>query len=494
MGKLLCRILIAICLISVAAYAQDDGPPPEPLDIPPGAALSLPDAIELALQKNPGLDAFALDIRAADARMRQARLLPNPELSMELEDIRWTRGPSERSRTSSFSVTGTGWENEKAQGAHSGLSESEFTISIAQAIELGGKRSKRVAFAREEKQLVLWDYEAARADVAAQAGRAFVSLLAAQENLELRKELMDLAGKVTHVAQLRVEAGKASPLESTKAEVALASTKVAYGQALHGLHAARVRLSATWGEISPKFDKAEGTLKAAYALPEIEALTRSIEENPDMARWASEIAFRDAGIKLERSQRFPDLTLEFGFKTVGQGSRSTRRYGVDTGGAPGWSRTDSRPSNYHDNTFTAGLSIPLPIFNRNQGNIAVAKAMAARAGKMRRHTEVLIHAALVQAYEEAAAALAAVEILRGESLPKATDVYHKTQIGYREGKFDYLDVLDAQRTLFDARTSELDALAHFHLAAVDIERLTGQPLADTAEHTPLGDTENSHEK
>ena len=487
MGKLN-TIAIAVCLSCVTAYAQKDAPPPERPDIPRDGALSLRNAIELALQENPGLAAFALDIRAADARVRQAGLLPNPELSMEIEGIRWAPGPAERSYSRSFSPSGTGWERTKKEGAHSGFHESEFTISIAQAIELGGKRSKRIAVARQEKQLVLWDYEAARADVVAETGNAFVRLLAAQKNLRLQKELMDLAGEVAHVAELRVEAGKASPLESTKAEVVLAATKVKYEQAVHSLHAARVRLSTTWGETAPRFDEAAGSLDAVHVLPGIDALAQRLDRNPDMARWASEIAFRDAGFALERSRRFPDLSLEFGFKTSGLAGRKTRSYG--SGASRAW-----KESGYDadvDNTFVAGLSIPLPIFDRNQGNIAVAEAMAAKAGKLRRETEVLLHAALVQAHEEAAAALAAVEILRSESLPKAGDVYRKTQIGYREGKFDYLNVLDAQRTLFDARTAELDALAGFHLAVVDLERLTGEPVANNAGQDAPPGMENSH--
>ena len=141
-------------------------------------ALTLPEALSLALRQSPALAAFSWDIRAADAMIEQAGLRPNPQLSVELEEVRWSPGPSGRKRSSALSGPPVGmpavsWERERIQGARSGFRESELTISIAQPIQLGKKRAKRIAAAERKKELILWDYQAARADVLAQTAADF---------------------------------------------------------------------------------------------------------------------------------------------------------------------------------------------------------------------------------------------------------------------------------------------------------------------------------
>ncbi len=163
------------------AVAQADAPAEDT------SALTLQDALLRALRQSPTLAAFTWDIRAADAMIQQAGLKRNPSLSLAAEEVRWTAGPAEKTRSTTLagalgggglSVPSVTWEREKMEGPHSGFSESEFTLSIAQPIELGKKRAKRIALAEQQKELVHWDYEAARADVLAQTATHFVEVLA----------------------------------------------------------------------------------------------------------------------------------------------------------------------------------------------------------------------------------------------------------------------------------------------------------------------------
>ena len=182
--------------------------------------LSLQDALALAMEQSPRLTAFQWDIRAADARILQAGLKPNPELSVEAEEVRWTSGPSRRTRTSGIGKTPIlSWEQEREQGTRSGFGESEVTVAVGQIIELGAKRARRVLVANREKDTLLWDYEIARADVLAETARAFVGALAAQQRLALLDELVRLAQEAANTTERRVTAGAASPLENNRAEV-----------------------------------------------------------------------------------------------------------------------------------------------------------------------------------------------------------------------------------------------------------------------------------
>ncbi|MCP4642061.1 MAG: TolC family protein, partial [bacterium] len=251
-------------------------------------------------------------------------------------------------------------------------------------------------------------------------------------------------------------------------------------------------ISTTWGAKDALFGEAAGGLSDASPLPSVNELTDSITRNPDIARWASELAFREANVELERARRIPDVTVELGFKSTGLSDRKVRHYGWDSAGAFEWARSEIGYDSDRDNSLVLGVSVPLPLFDRNQGNIAEAEAMSGKTGELRRQTELAVHAALVDAYEDAAAALAVLDTLHQEAIPKAVDVCEKTQIAYREGKFSYLDVLDAQRTLSEARTAELEALAQFHHAATDMERFTGRSLVPSAEHAARNEPEKAH--
>jgi cobalt-zinc-cadmium efflux system outer membrane protein len=466
------------------------------------STLTLGQAIGLVLARNPRLRAFSWDIRVADARILQAGLRPNPELSVEVEDVRWTAGPSRETRTRLLSGAlerstvvipqgggqpalelpvlnanpVAGWENEKEQGARSGFSEAEITVSLAQVIELGGKRARRVAAAEGEKRTVLWDYEAARADVVAEAAQAFVAVLADQERLRLQEELAQFAEEVARVIGLRVQAGQVSPLEQNRADMAVTTALIARDRAASRLTASRGQLAALWESRAPKFRSVTGDLAAVSRVPTLDDLTEELERNPDIARWAAELASREAQFLSERAERVPDLTVEFGIRSTGLPDATTKRYGFDSPGAFGFSRSDSRFDARRDTSLVLGFSLALPVFDRNQGNIAAAEYLVSKAGAERRATESAVWAALVAARESAAAAASEAAALSEDVMTRAQDTFMKTRHGYQQGKFGYLDVLDAQRSLFDVRTSRLDALERYHAAVVDIERLTGRSL------------------
>lgn len=130
----------------------------------------------------------------------------------------------------------------------------------------------------------------------------------------------------------------------------------------------------------------------------------------------------------------------------------------------------------NDSALVAGVSIPLPVLNRNQGNIAAAHQRLTKAMEERRAAEVLVTTALNSAYQSLAAVQAEVTTLRQEVLPGAQSAFEAVSRGYRLGKFGFLDVLEAQRTLFGAKAQYLRALASYHQAVAEVERLIGEPV------------------
>lgn len=402
----------------------------------PSGAITLAQALALALTKSPNLASFGWEVRAREAATLQSGLLPNPEIDVQVENF-------------------------AGGGELRGLEGSETTIQLSQVIQLAGKRSKRTRVAALERDLASWDYEAKRLDVVTEGTKAFVGLLAAQEQLALTEELVRLAQEVFDTVSARVQAGKVSPIEETKAGVALAKSRIERGRADRRLASSRKRLAATWGSTSPTFEKVVGKLDEVKPIPSIEQLAKRVSGNPDIARWSEEIEQRRAVLELEQALRIPDLTLGGGIR---------------------------RLNATNDDTYVFGLSIPLPFFNRNQGGILEARYELARGESEQSLAFTRVNEELAEAYRELSSAFMEATSLKEKVLPGAKKSFEATAEGYRQGKFGFLDVLDAQRTFFEARREYIGALAAYHIAAAEVERSVGISLENTRE-IPEKDTQ-----
>ncbi|RJX34078.1 MAG: TolC family protein [Desulfurivibrio sp.] len=383
--------------------------------------LTLADALSLAIRHNPTLAAFAEEIRARDAAALQAGLPPNPDLDLELENF--------------------GGQDELQD-----LEGAETTIALSQLIELGGKRSKRRQVASLEKELAGWDYRSSKLDVLAATARSFIQVLAAQQQVALNQELVSLAEKTQAAVGERVEAGKVSPLENSRVQVELAAARSEANRAQRELAAARLRLGAAWGMAPVKFDRVVGDLAAVQPLPPAETVQDLLADNPDLLRWQSERERHEAALALASSQALPDLSLKVGVRN--------------------FQDTDS-------NALMVGIQVPLPFFNRNQGGVAEARAKLRKSRELQQAAEAELRTGLGETWQMLTAAYVEAVTIRDQILPGAQEAYEATAFGYREGKFDLLEMLDSQRTLFTVKRQYLQALETYHLAQTELQRFTG---------------------
>jgi len=390
----------------------------------PTGVITLRKALVLALMHNPELKAFSWDVRVSEARKLQASLWPNPELEVEVEEV---GGPGERS----------------------GFGAAETTIQLSQLIEMGSKVKKRVKVATLAKKLAGLDYEAKRLDVFTEVTKAFIEVLSAQQRFKLTEELLQLSKEMVDTVTKRVDAGKDSPLEKTKADVAYSNVKIQHRQAVQNLEFARKQLASTWAGQKPNFESIAGKLELLSPLPSIDQLTDLISQNPDIARWALEIDKGKASLELEKANAISDITI--------------------SGGMQRFNETD-------DNAIVFGISIPLPISDRNQGGKREAAYTLARAREERRAAHTRIQMELVKAYQGLSNSYTEATELEKNVLQGAESVFEASRTGYSLGKLDYLHVLDAQRTLFQAKGQYIDALGAFHTAKTDVERLIGSPI------------------
>lgn len=394
--------------------------------------LTLRSAALLALQRNPELAAFAKEKRALGGVTLQAGLLPNPDLVIMAENA----GNLQRVNN----APGTTIKE---------VEQQDTTLRINQLIELGGKRAARVKAASLGEEVAGQAYEARRVELIAQVANVFTDVLAGQEQLRLAEESQQLAQRVVNIVSKRVQSGKVPPIEETKVEVTFSTTEIALVQAQRDLAAARKRLALLWGSSFPQFNKALGNLESLVALPSFEALAERALASPMALRAMKNMEQRKALLEVEQTRRIPNLTVIAGVLNHSQ-----------TGGT----------------TAVAGISIPLQIFDRNQGNLREAYQRVDKAMDEQMATELRLKTELTQAYEALSAAQNETRILRNNILPKARNAFEVTNKGYELGKFGFLEVLDAQRTLFQNQILYVRALANYQRLVNEIERLIAAPI------------------
>ena len=396
--------------------------PPSPAD--PNGALTLSEALSLALMHNPELRAFSWEVRASQARTLQAGLSPNPELDLEVEEVGGT-------------------------GERSGFDGSETTLQLSQLVELGDKRGKRTKVASVEEEISQRDYEAKRRQVSSDVAKAFVQALAAQERLSLSEEMLRLSGELVETVSQRVEAGKDSPVEKAKAAVVLANARIRHQQALKDLELSHKQLAATWGSTKPHFKGVSGLLSVA-PIPAMDGLTSLIQENPDVVRSSLAVDREKAALELEKAKAGSDITLSGGFQ---------------------------RFEEANDNAMVFGISVPLPISDRNQGGRLEATYNLAKAREQDKAVRTAVEMELAAAYQSLSNAHNEALELDANVLQNAGRLFDASKEGYNQGKLDYLELLDAQRTLFDVKEQYIEALISYHLAKADVERLIGRELS-----------------
>lgn len=408
-----------------AEYAAAETAAATGTEVSAPAVLRLTDALALALRGNPDLAAFSHEVRAAEARVLQAGVWPNPDIELEIQE---------------FDRGGKGFDS------------AETTVMLGQLFELGGKRRWRQRVAEAAGELAGWDYESKRLEVFTETARRFTKVVAAQVRLDLARASVGLAEQTSQAVGERVNAGKEPPLQASKSEAELEMARLDAREAEQGLEVARRNLAAMWGAERAEFEEVRGKLdQIPRVIPALDDLRPRLARNPGLARWTAELGLRRAALAAEKAARIPDLE-----------------------GAVGYLQFEEDGTE----AFTFGIGMPLPLFDRNQGNIAAAGHGLAKAQAERAAAEVGLAAELAAAHAALVVSHQRVAALHDKVVPAMEQAYQASLEGYQQGKFGFLDMLDAQRGLFEAQAALLDAQSGYQLAVIDIQKLTATNIED----------------
>ena len=388
----------------------------------PPKLLRLEVALGLAMGANPEISVALREQEATEGARIQAGVRHNPYISSEIQDTR--------------------------------SDTQQITLQFNQEIELGNKRESRLALADILHTKATAELDALKATIHANTVNAFYEVLVAQERLALSKSSFEVANAAVNAATKRVNAGKSSPVEETKSNIAASSAKIELNQSNSQLNSARKRLSALWGNPFPVFEQAYGDVENIPLVPSFENLLALLENAPAIVIANLEVSARGGSIKLARSQSTPNITISAGIV-------HNQELGL--------------------NQAILGLSAPIPLFDRNQGNVQEAVSLQYKAQDELIALKTQLATKLAGEHERLSVARLSAISLREEILPGAQNAFEAANKGFNAGKFNFLDVLDAQRTLFQAKSQYIQVLLDAHQAIAEIESILGHVVTHPAQ-------------
>lgn len=378
--------------------------------------VTLADALTRAQTRSPILTAAQAGVAAAEGRARQAGLTPNPEAGLQAENF-------------------------AGSGPYGSFGSAETTLTVSQRLELGGKRRTRAAAASAEVDAARISFAMAKADLSQEVTVRYAEALASEDRLVLARETAQRAEGLSSVATTLVESGREPPLRALRAEAASREAAAAVIAAEADALAARRALVSLWGE-------ANASVELADAAP-AERKTTLVDpgETLDVRLARAEKATAEAVIDRERAAGRPDLTVQAGVRRFEQ-----------TG----------------DSAVIVGFTAPIPVFDRNQGGVAAARADAVAAEAKARLALVRSVRTINDAEASLRAADARLAALDGKIVPQAQTAVDLARKGFEAGKFSLLEVLDAQAALTAARTDLIAARLDRAKALAALERAAAQ--------------------
>jgi cobalt-zinc-cadmium efflux system outer membrane protein len=385
--------------------------------------LTLQDVLHLADVLNPELAAERKAVDIATAAIWDAKLYPNPTLLAQIEDYPTTRGGS--------------------------FGDAKRVVGLGIPLVVSGRIGAATSLAEKERDVAALHFVWRRREILGGVQKAFIALLASRRNADLARETRDLAKSFHAVTDERFKAQAIPEMELLKAAVNLAKAEIDLKLVEKDLAVALKALHAAMGSFDFPKERFAGELGSRFTSASLEALRGQVlASHPLLEEAQCRKESSEAELSLARRERIPDPV----FEVLGG------RNGEDA------------------SIVEAGVSIPLPLFSRNQGKIAAAEA---RIRKAELEAEVIRNDLLLRltdAYRTFAVAQERVSVYQDDILPKAARALAQTDEGYRQGKFSLLDVLDAQRTLAEARIASSAGLADLNLAVAELEKLTGTRL------------------
>ncbi|MBA3723105.1 MAG: TolC family protein [Parachlamydiaceae bacterium] len=410
-----------ILLPTLSLYSQEEATenPSENISIQQNT-LDYDTAINRIISNSPKLKIAELEIQAAAADVQQVSMYPNPYFSYELDNI-------------------------GGSGDWNGADGSESTYQIDQPIELGGKRRLRRNLATYEYYAAVTEYDIIKTALLNMATKTYIDLIEAQEYLRLANEKKDIAEKSLEITLEKLNSGKVSSIKKARAEIALSKAESELTHASMVFLGAKETLSNLWGCQTADFDFAVYPFYMTNSPASLCDYIEEIDQKPELVQVYYESLAAKENVHLQRSNGIPDVTLSVGYITE---------------------------NNSRNQGFLLGVGLPLPVFDRNQGEIRRARADASKAVYIYEDVRRALTAKLTLAHKKLAQSYQNSQRLNQEPLKLAQQTCDLAQEGHQDGKFEYLEVLEMHKELIEIKENQIEILSEYHHKKADIDFLT----------------------
>ena len=385
-----------------------------------GEALSLPQAVARALAHNPAVRAGDRTIVAAERQADLSGLAPPWMVGADMENVGGTRSVA-------------------------GVQAAETTLRLGRVLERGGKRDARRAVGAIDIELSRNALDQTRLELASETTRRFVEVLADQARTTVAAQDLALAHELTATVHRWVQAGRSPESDLSLMQIAEERADIEVEHAAHELASARVSLAALWHTVEPDFDTVAGDLFELPVVPPYETLVARLPESPALRALVLDTRAAQARERVAAASAKPDVTVHVGVR---------------------------RLSTFNDTALIAGISLPLGSAKRSALSVAQSAAETEAADARAQAQQMDVRQRLFSTYQELLHARTAFEAHRDRMIPKAETALALTRKGFEAGRFSFVALSQAQRTLLELRNAQIDAAVRYHTLLTDIERMT----------------------
>jgi outer membrane protein, heavy metal efflux system len=406
-----CQLAISVfLLLPFSAQAVDK----------PTNTLTWQQAMALTMERNPALTAFGYQLTAQEGRLLQAGLKPNPEVAVTVDDA-------------------------FGSGNYNSMDSAESSLSISWLLE-GQQRRERVNSAKAQSAVLEVERDIGRLDAAANTARLYITAIALQVRQQQVQQALDVARQSVNVIQKRVNAGNSPAAEVARARIELSRLQLEQEDLEHELLVTYRQLAAQWGNSQPEFARVQGTLDDLPSVVDYNELQQRLRNNPRLEYFATKARVEESQLALAKAQARPQWRISAGVKHLAM--------------------TD-------DQAFVVGVSVPLGMFDRQQGRITEARALLELNRAQREAETFRLDTTLFDVHQEMLHSLHVVNTYRTDILPALERALTETRRAYDLGRYSYLEWQSVQRDYLAAKNIVIDASTTAHLNAIEIERLTG---------------------
>jgi len=404
----------------------------------------------IVLNPSPGL---ADDVLTLDEAMQRV-VAEHPDLRVFRHQADVLAAEGEASALPPPMAVRAELENWAGTGSLSGLGGAELTLTLASVLERGGKRDARRALAASTIDGLATRRMAAEIDLLAEVARRYLELVAAQARQRIAADELAQRERTAAAAQRRVQAGASPESVHLAAEAMKARAELDVTRARTEGESVWRRLAVLWGEpeAGPS-PRVAGEPLDLPRLPDIAELLATLDQTPQLRRFADQARVQEARLQLAQSSRATDLEWQVGVRNLQAGD---------------------------DWALVAGVAVPIGTARRAEPSIRAARAAAEALAVERESTELVLEATLIQAHGQFAAATMEVAKIREDLLPRLARAESSAERAYRAGALSYLEWAQLQTETTAARRQQLTAAVDAHRALIEIQRLTGEPLVAPA--------------